>query len=133
MRHRSIHGVGQKAKAIERGGITINDIDNQTFDFIINILADMKYDIKERSASVLERVMGSQLTSLIGKLGPKEIDSLYPVVHFLDIRNLLFSIAAVITCHVYIRPTLADSKKETELGMRQKLITKISKISKKRF
>jgi hypothetical protein len=127
----------QKAKAIEQGGIKINNIDNVTFEFILRILAEMNYDIKEPpkvSTSVLEDVIGPQLTSLIGKLNPKEIDNLYRAVHFLEIRNLRLSIAAVMACYVYIKPTLADyNKKKVELGLTQELTTEISRSYKERF
>jgi hypothetical protein len=38
----------QKAKAIEQRGIKINNIDDPTFDFVIRIFAEMKYDIEEQ-------------------------------------------------------------------------------------
>jgi hypothetical protein len=127
----------QKAKAIEQGGIKINNIDNPTFDFVIRILAEMEYDIKEPpkvSTSVLEDVIGPQLAALIGNLNAKEIDNLYRAVHFLEIRNLRLSIAAVMACRVYIRPTLADyNKKKAELGLTQELTTEISRMYKERF
>ena len=127
----------QEAKAIEQGEIKITTIDQHTFEFILKILADMKYDIKEPpkvSTSVLEDVIGPQLTSLIGKLNPKEINHIYRAVHFLKIKNLRTSLAAVMACRVYIKPTLADyNKKKAELGLTQELTTAISKSYKERF
>jgi len=94
----------------------------------------MKYDIKEPpkvSTSVLEDVIGPQLSQLIGKNNPKEINHIYRAVHFLKIKNLRLSIAAVMACRVYIKPTLADyNKKKAELGLTQELTTGISKSYK---
>lgn len=64
----------QEAKAIEHGSIKITTIDQTTFEFILKILLEMKYDIKpppKVSTSVVEDVIGPQLTQLIGNLNPK--------------------------------------------------------------
>jgi len=68
---------------------------------------------------VLEDVIGKGLSNIIGKLNPKEIDNLYRAAHYLKIRNLRLSIAAVMACRVYIKPTLTDyNQKKAELGLK---------------
>jgi hypothetical protein len=68
----------------------------------------------------LEDVAGPRLAVLIGNPNAREIDNLYRAVHYLQIRNLRLSIAAVMACLVYIGPTLVDyDKKVQDLGLTQ--------------
>ena len=69
----------------------------------------MKYDIKEPPKlknNVLEDHIDKELAKMIGKLNPKEINSLYRAVHYLKIHALRKCIAAVMACRVFIEPTL---------------------------
>jgi hypothetical protein len=82
----------------------------------------------------VEDVIGKQLDALIGKLNAKELDNLYRATHFLEIRNLRRSIAAVMACRVFIKPTLSEyNNKKAELGLKVELTTDISKEYKERF
>ena len=96
----------EEADAIEKGStIAIKNIDQKTFEFILEILQKMDYDIKEPPKlknNVLEDHIGNNLAVLIKELSPKEINGLYRAVHYLKIYALRKCIAAVVACWVYI-------------------------------
>ena len=97
----------------------------------------MNYDIKEPPKlknNVLEDHIDKNLANLIGKLSPKDINSLYRAVHFLKIDALRKCIAAVMACRVWIEPTLENyNKKKEEIGLKEELTTEKSKEYKERF
>ena len=139
----AVHQVSQGHRA-GRGNfhlmqIKITNIDQQTFEFILQILLTLNYELKEPpkiKTNVLEDVIGKELAALIAKLSPKELNSLYRAVHFLKIYPLRRAIAAVVATRVYIQPTLEDynnKKEELKLGKEKELNTEISKEYKERF
>lgn len=97
----------------------------------------MKYDIKEPPKlknGILEDHIDKELAKMIGKLDPKEINSLYRAVHYLKIYALRKCIAAVMACRVHIEPTLENyNKKKAEIGLKEELTTEKSKEYKERF
>lgn len=117
--------------------ITINTIDQKTFEFILNILETLHYNIAtppKVTTNVVNDVIGNELNTLIGKLDAKEINSLYKAAHFLKISNLRHCIAAVMACRVYIKPTLTEyNNKKAEVGLTHELNTETSKNYKERF
>ena len=128
----------EEAEAIEKGStITIKNIDQKTFDFILDILLKMNYDIKEPPKlknNVLEDHIGNNLAGLIKELSPKEINSLYRAVHYLKIYALRKCIAAVMACRVFIEPTLENyNKKKKEIDLKEELTTEKSREYKERF
>ena len=96
----------EEAETIEKGStITIKNIDQKTFEFILDILQKMNYDIKEPPKlknNILEDHIDMNLADLIRGLSPKEINGLYRAVHYLKIYALRKCIAAVVACWVYI-------------------------------
>lgn len=137
----AVHQVGQGHRA-GRGNhplmqIKITNIDQQTFEFILQILVTLNYELKEPpkiKTNVIEDVIGKELAALIAKLLPKELNTLYRAVHFLKIYPLRRAIAAVVATRVYIQPTLEDyNNKKTELKLEKELNTDISKEYKERF
>ena len=96
----------EEAEAIEKGSkITIKNIDQKTFEFILKILQKMNYDIREPPKlknNILRDHIDNNLAELIGDLSPKEINGLYRAVHYLKIYALRKCIAAVVACWVYI-------------------------------
>ena len=113
----------EEAEAIEKGpNITIKNIDQKTFNFILEIIQKMNYDIKEPPKlknNVLEDHIDNNLADLIGELNPKEINGLYRAVHYLKIYALRKCIAAVMACRVFIEPTLENyNKKKEEIGLK---------------
>ena len=71
----------EEAEAIEKGSnITIKNIDQKTFEFVLEILQKMDYDIREPpklKGNILQDHIDKNLAALIGELTPKEINSLY--------------------------------------------------------
>ena len=128
----------EEAEAIEKGpNITIKNIDQKTFNFILEIIQKMNYDIKEPPKlknNVLEDHIGNNLAGLIKELSPKEINSLYRAVHYLKIYALRKCIAAVMACRVFIEPTLENyNKKKKEIDLKEELTTEKSREYKERF
>lgn len=115
----------------------MTNIDQQTFEFILQILVTLNYELKEPpkiKTNVLEDIIGKELTGLIAKLSPKELNSLYRAVHFLKIYPLRRAIAAVVATRVHIQPTLDDyNSKKAELKLVKELNTETSKDYKERF
>jgi c-di-GMP-related signal transduction protein len=71
---------------------------------------------------------------MIGKLSPKEINSLYRAVQYLKINALRKCLACVMACRVFIEPTLENyNKKKSEIGLKEELTTEKSKEYKDRF
>ena len=128
----------EEAEAIEKGStITIKNIDQKTFEFVLEILQKMDYDIQEPPKlknNILEDHISKNLAALIGGLTPKEINGLYRAVHYLKIYALRKCIAAVMACRVFIEPTLENyNKKKDEIGLKEELTTEKSREYKDRF